>query len=94
MFAKVINRRQKSSHASKEHHNCKFGNFCDGFIFAKFRDPRNGEITLSFTDIGKSCSSQNFNVANMSFNVIREKIFSRKCTVFTVFIIFYLGDSS
>ena len=37
---------------------CKFGNFRDGFIFAKFskniKSSRIGEIPLSFTDIGKS----------------------------------------
>ena len=45
---------------------CKFGNFRDGFIFAKLHSfvkiklSQNGEITLSFTDIGKSCSSHKF----------------------------------
>ena len=32
---------------------CKFGNFRERFIFAKLSGY--GEITLSFTDIGKSC---------------------------------------
>ena len=34
---------------------CKFGNFCEGFIFAKL-----GEITLSFTYEGKSCHTREF----------------------------------
>ena len=39
---------------------CKFGNFREGFIYAKLREnksSRNGKITLSFTDLGKSCPS-------------------------------------
>ena len=48
---------------------CKFGNFSDGFIFAKFhgceglvkiKTLRNGKITLSLTDVGKSCPSREF----------------------------------
>ena len=47
---------------------CKFGNNRVGFIFAKLRIPsfvkikswRNDRITLSFTDIGKSCPSSGF----------------------------------
>ena len=45
---------------------CKFGNVCEGFIFAKyakFREKktlRNGEITPSFIDKGKSCPSSEF----------------------------------
>ena len=39
---------------------------------------QNSEITLSFTDVGKSCSSSGiFNVANMSFNTI--------CKTFIIF---------
>ena len=41
--------------------------------FVKLRSSRNGEITLSFTDEGKSCHSRDFYVSNMSFNAIREK---------------------
>ena len=43
---------------------CIFGNFREGFIFAKLRSfvkiksSRIGEITLSFTDIGISCPSR------------------------------------
>ena len=45
---------------------CKFGNFHEGFIFretshvrsfVKIKSLGNGEITLSFTDIGKAYSS-------------------------------------
>ena len=47
---------------------CKFGNFREGFIFARFHmrsivkieSSRNGKITLSITDIGKSCTSREF----------------------------------
>ena len=48
-------------------HYCKFGNFREDFIFPKLRiyfvkikPPRNDEINLSFTDIGKSCISPEF----------------------------------
>ena len=34
--------------------NCKFGNFREGLF------SRNGEITLSSSDIGKSCPSREF----------------------------------
>ena len=50
---------------------CKFGNFCEGFIFAKLRSflktksSRNGDITLSFIDIGKSCPCRNFLTAHI-----------------------------
>ena len=39
---------------------CKFRNFRGGFIFVKIKSLRNGEITLSFTDEGKSCHSRAF----------------------------------
>ena len=38
--------------------------------FAKIKPSRNGEITMAFTDTGKSCPIRLF-VANMSFNAIR-----------------------
>ena len=44
------------------------------FVKTNFRSSRNGEITLCFTDVGKSCPSRDFNVTNMSFNAIREHI--------------------
>ena len=52
--------------------------------FVKIKSPRNGEITLSFTDIGKSCLIRNFNVANMSFNAIHKNKIVAKISEFTV----------
>ena len=59
--------------------------------FVKIKPSRNGEITLSFTDIGKSylsCENHalvvNFNVANMSFNAIRVYKIIAKIFEFTV----------
>ena len=40
--------------------------------FAKIKSSLNGEITLSITDIGKSCKSRDFIAARMSFNAICE----------------------
>ena len=43
---------------------CKFGYFHEGLIFARFREinsSRNGEITLTSTDIGKSFPSPDIN---------------------------------
>ena len=44
---------------------CKFGNFREDFIFAKrsfvkIKPSRNGKITLSYIDIGKSCLNREF----------------------------------
>ena len=36
----------------------KFGNFREGFIFRENKPSRNGKITLSSTDIGKSHPSR------------------------------------
>ena len=41
-------------------------------FFEKIKPSRNGKITLLFTDVVKSCPICDFNVANMSFNAIRE----------------------
>ena len=49
--------------------------------FVKIKTSGNGEITLSFTDIGKS------NVANVYFNAIRENGILAKISEFTVMII-------
>ena len=38
--------------------------------FVKIKSSLNGEIILSFTDVGNSCPSRDFNVANMSFKAI------------------------
>ena len=40
--------------------------------FVKIKHSRIGDITLSFTDIGKSCHVCDFYVANVSFNAIRK----------------------
>ena len=60
--------------------------------FVKIKSLRDGEITLSLTDIGKSCHCCEFiTVANMSFNAIRKnkilsKIseFRRNCNLYKV----------
>ena len=53
----------------------------DGFIFETMRmlsfvemkPSQNREITLPFTDVGKSCTSNTFlNIANISFNIVCE----------------------
>ena len=49
--------------------------------FVKTKSSQNGEITLSFTDIGKSCI---FRVTNMSFNAYRENKILTKIFGFTV----------
>ena len=51
----------------------------------KIKSSRNGEITLSFTDTGKSYLSQIFNVANTSFKAIGENKTLAKISEFTVY---------
>ena len=73
---------------------CIFRNFREAFIFPKLRilkrsftkiKPSDGEITPSFTDLGKSCPSRKFlKVANMSFNAIRENKILAKISEFTI----------
>ena len=59
--------------------------------FVKIKPSRNGEITLSFTNKGKSSPGRDF-FANMSFYAIREnKILAKKVFAFTVF--FYIHTS-
>ena len=53
--------------------------------FAETKSSRIGEITLSFTDIGKSRPSRVFKVANMCFNAIHENKVLAKISEFTVF---------
>ena len=56
---------------------CKFGNFRESYFreishmrsFVKIKPSRIGDITLSFTDIGKSCPVRDFYIANVSFNI-------------------------
>ena len=62
---------------------CKFRNFHEGFIFAKFRENRTSrydEITLSFTNIGKPTPSREF---SLSFKAIRENKILTKFSEFT-----------
>ena len=70
---------------------CKFGNFREGFIFAKLRSflkikpSWNGKITLSFTDVGKSGSSRKFLTSQICLLTLFAKIkLSRKISGFTV----------
>ena len=49
--------------------------------FVKIESSGNGGITLSLTDIGKSCP---FNVVNTSFKAIRENKILTKISEFTV----------
>ena len=52
--------------------------------FVKIKPSRIGDITLSFTDIGKACHVCDFYIANVSFNVIRENQILAKISEFTV----------
>ena len=40
--------------------------------FVKIKFSRNGEITMSFVNMAKSCPSHEFLIANMSYNPIYE----------------------
>ena len=55
--------------------------------FVKIKFSLSGEITLSFTDKGKSCRRREFYVANMSFIAIRirENKILAKNSEFTVY---------
>ena len=53
--------------------------------FVKIKPSRIGDITLSFTDISKSCIVRDFfYVASVSFNAIRENKILAKISEFTV----------
>ena len=53
--------------------------------FVKIKPSRNGKITLSFIDKGKSCLIREFfHITNMSFNTIRENKVFAKISEFTV----------
>ena len=53
--------------------------------FVKIKPSRIGDITLSFTDMGKSCPVREFvYVVNVSFNAIREYKILAKISEFTV----------
>ena len=53
--------------------------------FVKIKSSRNGEITLSFTDIGKSYPSRDFLMSQICFNAIRENKILAKISEFTVY---------
>ena len=54
--------------------------------FVKIKSSRMGEITLSFTDMSKSCPNRIFfYIANMSFSDIRKNRIMAKISEFTVF---------
>ena len=52
--------------------------------FVKIKPSRICDITMSFTDIGKSNPVRDFYVANVSFNAIRESKILAKISEFTV----------
>ena len=54
--------------------------------FVKIKSSRNGEITLSFTDEGKSCHTREFLRCEFVFNAIRENKIIAKISKFTVLI--------
>ena len=65
---------------------CKFRNVREGFIFvklpeSKIKPSRNGEVTLSSTDVRKSCPSRRY-VADMCFNNIHENKILTKISEF------------
>ena len=66
--------------------------FSRNFVDAKFceiKPSRNEEMTLSFTDVGKSCPSlEFFNVGNISFNVIHENKILAKISEFTMSLVY------
>ena len=53
---------------------CKFGNFREGFIFVKIKSSRNGEIILSFTDLGKSFPSREFLTSQICLSTLFAKM--------------------
>ena len=74
---------------------CKFGKFSRGLYFretshmqsfVKKKNSRNGKLTLSFIDIGKSCLSREFSY-HISFNAIRENKILAKTSESTVSIV-------
>ena len=52
--------------------------------FVKIKTSRKGEITMSFTDMSKTCPNRIFYIANMSFNAIRKNKTLAKISEFTV----------
>ena len=77
----------KSGHAKLVRRYCKFGNFREGYFretsqmrsFLKIKSSRIGEITLSFSDIGKSRPCREFSMSQICVLTLFAKIkFSRK----------------
>ena len=74
---------------------CKFGNFCEGFIFAKLRIMRSfvkmkssqiGEITRPFTDISKSSPYREFLASQICFLTPFAKVkCSRKFRIYNMY---------
>ena len=52
--------------------------------FEKIRSSQNSEITLSFTDIGKSCRGCEFLTSQMSFKAFHKSKIFAKISEFTV----------
>ena len=52
--------------------------------FVEIKPSRNGNITLSFTDVGKSCPSREFFTSQICLNTIRENKMLAKISEFTV----------
>ena len=59
--------------------------------FGKMKSSRNGEIILSFTDIGKSCHSRDFFTSQICFNAIHENKIFAKISEFTVIVDVFTG---
>ena len=75
-FTDKMSNSRISNNVQNHSNYCKFGNFREGFIFAKLR---NGEITLSITDIVKSFTSREFLAPQECLLTVFAKIkFSRK----------------
>ena len=67
-----------------EHYSEIFTRFFYFRETSHIKSSRNGEITLSFTDIGKPCPNRDFNIANMCLNAVRENKILAKISLFTV----------
>ena len=53
--------------------------------FVKIKPSKNGEITMSFTDVSKKGPCSEFNVKNTSFNAIHDNKILAKISKFSVF---------
>ena len=62
----------------------------DIFHVCEIKPSRNGEITLSFTDVGKLCLSLKFfKVASISFKAIHENKILPKISEFKTSLVYY-----